>query len=162
MNALARRGLVSSKGVQNAINNSTKVQKSKMAPFHGRQKDEGEAHGLGHAIARVDEINAKATQADRARSAPSRNKGMSGKVGSAQRSKSTQGGHVGASQTPTRYQIDKFPRGQGKTFPAGAKVSAKGKKSVGVKGPPAKRTGGPGGSGRNYYGGSNRNPPEGG
>lgn len=152
MNALARRGLVSSKGVQNAINNSTKVQKSKMAPFHGRQKDEGEAHGLGHAIARVNEINAKATQADRARSAPS-TKG---------RSSAPQGGHVGASQTPTRYQIDKFPRGQGKTFPAGGKVSAKGKKSVGVKGPAAKRTGGSGGGGRNYYGGGNRNPPEGG
>jgi hypothetical protein len=152
MRALARRGLVSSKGVQNAINNSTKVQKSKMAPFHGRQKDEGEAHGLGHAIARVDEINSKLTQADRAKSAPS-TKG---------RASAPQGGHVGASQTPTRYQIDKFPRGQGKTFPAGGKVSAKGKKSVGVKGPPAKRTGGPGGSGRNYYGGSNRNPPEGG
>jgi hypothetical protein len=152
MNALARRGLVSSRGVQNAINNSTKVQKSKMAPFHGRQKDEGEAHGLGHAIARVDQINSKMTQADRAKSAPS-TKG---------RASAPQGGHVGASQTPTRYQIDKFPRGQAKTFPAGAKVSAKGKKSVGVKGPAPKRTGGPAGSGRNYYGGSNRNPPEGG
>lgn len=125
MNSLARRGLVSSKGVQNAILNSTKVQKSKMASFDGRHKDEGKAHGIGDGIAGVGHINGKPTQADRAHSMPSK------------------GARVNASQTPKRAQIDKFPGKQAKTFPAGGKVSAKGKKSVGVKGGAGKSGGGP-------------------
>lgn len=119
MNALARRGLVSS----NAVLKATTVQKSKMASFNGRQKDEGKAHAKGHAIARVGHINAGSTQADRAKSTPSK------------------GARVNASQTPNHSAIDKFPGKQSKTFPAGGKVSAKGKKSVGVKGGAGKSSG---------------------
>lgn len=98
LNALARRGLVSS----NAVLKATKVQKSKMAPFDGKKKDEAKAHSKGHRIVRVGQINASSTQADRAKSMPSK------------------GARVNASYVPGRKAIDQFPKGQAKTFPAGA------------------------------------------
>lgn len=122
MNALARRGLVSA----NAVLKATKVQKSKMAPFNGKggRSDQGKGKEKGHALIRTGEINASATQADRAKSMPSK------------------GARVNASYVPGKNAIDQFPRGQAKTFPAGGKVSAKGKKSVGVRGGASKLQGG--------------------
>lgn len=123
MNALARRGLVSS----NAVLKATKVQKSKMAPFDGKKKDEAEAHSKGHPIVRVGQINDSKTQADRAKSMPSK------------------GARVNASYVPGRKAIDQFPKGQAKTFPAGAGYVGKGAagKNTRMKGGPKPKSGGP-------------------
>jgi hypothetical protein len=154
MNSLARRGLVSSKGVQNAILNSTKVQKSKMTTFDSKVKDEGNKDFDGHANFGTGQINSPAVQRDRAPggSMPSRKTGgkPTGIIGSGNRSQSKQGGAVMASQTPKRSQIDKFPGKQAKTFPAGAGMKAS-KGFTGntkMKGAKPLRSGGP-------YGGPN-------
>lgn len=122
MNALARRGLVSS----NAVLKATTVQKSKMASFNGRQKDEGKAHAKGHPIARVGHINAGSTQADRAKSTPSK------------------GARVNASQTPKRSAIDKFPGKQATIWPAktGVKASKGFTGNTKMKGGPKPKSGG--------------------
>lgn len=121
MKSLARRGLVS----QNAILKATKVQKSKMAPFDGKSKDEGKQKGKPP-IGRNNQINRPAVQADHVPggSMPSRGGGVIGKT------------------QPHRNAIDKALGGQAKKFPAGGNVSAKGKKGVGVKGPAGKSSGG--------------------
>lgn len=122
ISSLARRGLVSS----NAVLKATKVQKSKMAPFDGKSKDEGKAHAKGHAIARVGQINDSKTQRDRAKSMPSK------------------GARVNASQTPNRKQIDRFPGKQAATFPKGAGMkSSKGfTGNTKMKGGPKPKSGG--------------------
>lgn len=130
--SLARRGLIST-GAMNATLAKTRVQKSKMADFDGKQKDEAERNSRGHALGKNAHINSKETQRDRARSMPSK------------------GARVNASYVPGREQIDGFPPGQRKTFPAGAGIVSKGAagKNTRMKGR-IPRSGGPyGGGGQN-------------
>jgi hypothetical protein len=121
-NSLMRMGLISGAAAAKVGVRGTKVQKSKMAAFDGKSRDEGDVMGnRGDALARSSHIEAPSSQADRAGSMPSTKKGNTGggAVGSAARSKSTQGGRVGASSIPRRGAIDGFPGKQRVPFPAG-------------------------------------------
>lgn len=126
LKSLFRRGAISSKTMgkmsKPAILNKTTAQPSKMAAFDGKKKDEGKAHGKGHASYSVDEINEKGVQ----------DKG--GRFGTP-----SKGAQVGKGGQPT---VDAINQAQGPKFPAGAKVSsAHGKRVVGIKGHKGKSSG---------------------
>ncbi len=128
--SLLRRGAISTKAY-NAVAKSTKHQRGKMAPFHGKgSKDQGSGRNSG--AVECDEINEKANQA---KSAPGV-KAPSGKSG-AMRGGQPKAGHI--------------DHEQGKKSPGG--VSGK----AGTPKPPSKIRGGVVPSGGSSYAGGGRN-----
>lgn len=131
LNELHKYGGISNKAMAKAsgnkgylgVLNKTKHQKSKMAKFESRKKDEGQAHGRGIREMSTDQLNERDVQ------------DSGGKYGTP-----SKGGRAGPERTPAHTneineatdQKPKFPKG-------GSKVSGKeAKRKVGVSGPPGK------------------------
>jgi hypothetical protein len=121
--ALARRGLISTKAM-NATLAKTRPQKSKMADFDGKSKDEGK----GGSIAGTNRagIDANQRKGSAAGSTPSGKGGM----------------------TDSRSPVKDRPTMQPGSKVVGAKMSAKGKSTVGVRHAPPPQGGMYGGGGR--------------
>lgn len=125
--AAMRSGLVSGKAAAKwkkpAILKQTRSQHGRMADFDGRHKDEGVSHGNKGELQK-NTINNPKRQRDRVSSAPSHKTGGAGFGAATRGSKSPQGGAVSSSYVPGRQQIDHFPKGQAKVFPANPACAA--------------------------------------
>ena len=131
--SLAARGSISPKQMQKlAVLRGTRSQKSKMAPFEHKDKDEGQAHGKGHPDYSVDEINERATQ----------RRCTAGRV--------SKGGQARGGTEPHSGHINYGAFGK-PAFPPGSKVSAKNPKTgnTRMKGKIPAQGGLYGGGGRN-------------
>lgn len=128
MSGAMRTGLVSGKAAAKwkkpAVLNATRVQKSKMADFDGKRRDEG-GRGNGPSVEVKGQIDRPEMQRDRVSSMPSTKTGGAGFGSLTRGSKSPQGGAVGSSYVPGRKAIDQFPQKQKSTFPKGAGYSGK-------------------------------------
>src|SRR5262245_7400076 len=166
MTSLLRDGSVSLK-VHNFTNKTlqqTRTQKSKMAQFEDKSKSDARKAPPGK-LSRNEMDERKYQQTGRDYM-PSGNAGRSATVPPAGRSRAPQGGRVQGSQTPGTDHIDDFPRGQGRTFPAGAnyagpaQTAPMGAKTdnTRMKGKAPNKSGGPDGHNAKsprYYGGPN-------
>jgi hypothetical protein len=111
--SLHRSGSISDKQMAKLqVLRGTKAQKSKMAPFEQKTKDEGSTRSKGISQMRVNEINNKQVQ-DQGGSY-----GTSGK-----REPPSKGGRAGS---PGQYHVNEINRGDYQTpkFPAGGNVKA--------------------------------------
>lgn len=130
LESMFRRGVISSKQMSRMA--GTKPQKSKMASFEGKSKDEGKAHGKGRTEVSVDEINERAVQ----------DKG--GKFGTP-----SKGGRVAGAEAQVKTGEINNAAEQKPKFPKGDKIKAShGKRQVGIRGHAGKSSGG-------EYGGPN-------
>lgn len=122
--ALARRGLISTKAMNSTLA-QTRPQKSKMAEFDGKSKDEGR----GGSIAGTNRagIDANQRKGSAAGAAPSGKGGM----------------------TDSRSPVKDRPSMTSGSKVVGAKMSGKGKRAVGVRHAPPPQGGQYGGGGRN-------------
>lgn len=83
------------------------AQKSKMAPFDGKKRDEGQAHGYGDVNFSIDQLNERGVQ----------DKG--GRFGTP-----SKGGRAGGEMTPVKTGQINAGGAQRPKFPAGGRVSA--------------------------------------
>ena len=134
--SLMRAGAISAKALNSTLA-KTRAQKTRMANFDSRQRDEGDKENDG--VVRIDHIDNKEFQ----------------RVGSRETAsgKPSRGGQARGGTEPRRDQIDQAPM-QRKKFPAGHRMKGKGNKSgpaghVGVKGGVVQSGPEYGGGGRN-------------
>jgi hypothetical protein len=130
LNSLMASGAVSAKAgakFKPAILSQTRAQKTKMAKFTKRDKDEGSAHKKAEVPS--NHISHPTNQRDRIGSTPSApGKGRGGGAPAAIRGTTSSGGQARGGTVPTRKQIDQGPM-QGKKWIPGGGVSAKNPKT---------------------------------
>lgn len=117
--SLAARGAISPKQMQKlAVLKQTRPGvPTKMAPFEQKTKDEGQAHGKGHSLANVNEIDSHQTQ-------------KLGKVGRVSKGGQARGGTVPHTGHINRAAFTKPANPHGAKFKKG-----EAKRKVGVSGP---------------------------